>query len=123
MEYKGKRYASYCGTEYPTIYINQLENKILDKVGSAMCYGISEVDGFNTYDWNKDESRLSRKVEINGREVEVPSLCISEIEYILAHLKLLKCNILDVKNDFPHIIVGVDLEGVEFSDGEERYQQ
>lgn len=122
VEYKGKKFASYCGEDYPTSYIRKLENDIIDKISCAMIFGLEEIEGdFNTYRWNKNESRLSKMVSINGREVEVPSLCISEMEYILAHLRLHKVNILDVKGDFPHIIVGLDLGGVELKDGEERY--
>ena len=84
-----------------------------------MPYGIEEdLEGMGGYIWKKEESRLSRVVTINGREIEIPSLCNSEIEFICARLSSYNCNIIDVANDFPHIIVGVDLEGVGFGEKE-----
>ena len=117
VEYKGKKFASYCGNDYPTIYMDKLYNKIVDRLSSALPYGLEEENGvLNSYIWKKDESRLSRVAEICGKEVEVPSLCISEIEYLHNRLKLCSCNILDVKGDYPHIIVGINLEGVDLYD-------
>lgn len=119
VDIKGKKYASYCGSDYPTFYLNKLLEKIVDRITSAMPYGIEEdLEGMGGYVWKKDESRLSRVVTINGREIEIPSLCNSEIEFICARLSSYNCNIIDVANDFPHIIVGVDLEGVGFGEKE-----
>ena len=119
VDIKGKKYASYCGSDYPTFYLNKLVEKIVDRITSAMPYGIEEdLEGMGGYIWKKEESRLSRVVTINGREIEIPSLCNSEIEFICARLSSYNCNIIDVANDFPHIIVGVDLEGVGFGEKE-----
>lgn len=119
IEIRGKKYASYCGSDYPTVYLAKLIDKIVDRITSAMPYGIEEdLEGMGGYIWKKDESRLSRIVNINGREVEVPALCNSEIEYICARFAPYNCNIIEVANDFPHIIVGVDLEGVGFGEKE-----
>ena len=119
IEVRGKKFASYCGVEYPTVYLEKLINKIVNRISSAMPFGVDEdLDGIGGYVWNKEESRLSRIVTINGREVEVPALCNSEIEYICARLRPYNCNIIDVVNDFSHIIVGVDLEGVGFGERE-----
>ena len=119
IEIKGKKYASYCGSDYPTVHLAKLIDKIVDRITSAMPYGIEEdLEGMGGYIWNKEESRLSRIVNINGREVEIPALCNSEIEYICARFRPYNCNIIDVANDFPHIIVGVDLEGVGFGEKE-----
>lgn len=119
IEIKGKKYASYCGSNYPTVNFNKLIDKIVDRISSAMPYGIEEdLEGMGGYSWNREESRLSRMVNINGREVEVPALCNSEIEVICAKFKPYNCNVIEVANDFPHIIVGVDLEGVGFGEKE-----
>lgn len=116
---RGKKFASYCGSDFPKIYVDKLVNKIIDRISSAMPYGVEEdLDGIGGYIWNKSESRLSRVVAIHGREVEVPALCNSEIEYICAKFAPYNCNIIDVKDDFSHIIVGVDLEGVGYGDKE-----
>lgn len=117
IEVKGKKFASYCGSGYPTVYLEKLISRIVYRISSAMPFGADEdIDTMGGHVWNREESKLSRIVTINGREVEVPSLCNSEIEYICARLKPYNCNILDVVNDFSHIIVGVDLEGVGFSE-------
>lgn len=119
IEIRGKKYASYCGSDYPTVYLAKLIDKIVDRITSAMPYGIEEdLEGMGGYIWKKEESRLSRIVNINGREVEVPALCNSEIEFICAKFAPYNCNIIEVTNDFSHIIVGVDLEGVGFGEKE-----
>ena len=116
---RGKKFASYCGQDFPKIYVDKLMQKIINKISSAMPYGVEEdIDGVGGYIWNKAESRLSRVVAINGREVEIPALCNSEIEYIYAKFAPYHCNIIDVTDDFSHIIVGVDLEGVGYSERE-----
>lgn len=124
VEYKGKRYASYCGVNYPTSYQDKLINTIVSKLSSALNYGVVEDDfDNNTVTWDKEESRLSKIVTIGGKEVEIPSLCVSELEYICTRLKLYNCNVVEVFGDFPHLIVGIDLEGVEVNEGDYPYRR
>lgn len=119
VEIKGKKFASYCGDAYPSNYVDNLIRVIADRISSAQPYGIVEdEETMGGYRWNKEESRLSRFVTINGKEVEIPSLCNSEIEYICAVLANYNCNIVEVTDDFAHIIVGIDLAGMGFGEQE-----
>lgn len=119
IEIKGKKYASYCGSNYPTIHRQNLVNEIVNRISCAQPYGaIEDLDRMGGYIWNREESRLSRFVTIHGKEVEVPALCNSEIEYICALFANYHCNIIEVNGDFPHIIVGIDLEGMGFGEQE-----
>lgn len=114
IEVKGKKFASYTGSNYPTSYMDTLERKITDKLIIAQPYGVTLDTDSNKYIINPSEAVLSRKVQFNGVEVEVPSLCVSQLNYIYAYFRVYKCNVVDVENDFPRLVVGIDLEGLHY---------
>lgn len=114
IEVKGKKFASYTGGSFPTTFMNSLERKITDKILIAQPFGVTLDMDTNKYVINPSEAILSRKVQFNGVEVEVPSLCVSQLNYIYAYFRLYNCNVVDVENDFPRLIVGIDLEGLHY---------
>lgn len=114
IEVKGKKFASYTGSNFPTTFMSSLERKITDKILIAQPFGVTLDVDTNKYMINPSEAILSRKVQFNGVEVEVPSLCVSQLNYIYAYFRLYNCNVVDVENDFPRLIVGIDLEGLHY---------
>lgn len=112
IQVRGKKYASYCGLDYPTTFLDGLIKKITDKILIAQPYGVELDSDLNNYTIDPSEAVLSRKVQINGSTVEVPSLCISQLNYIYAYFRNYNCNVIDVTDDFPRLVVGIDLEGI-----------
>lgn len=112
IQVRGKRYASYTGLDYPTTYLETLIKRITDKILIAQPYGVELDVDLNNYTIDPTEAVLSRKVQINGSTVEVPSLCISQLNYIYAYFRNYNCNVIDVTDDFPRLVVGIDLEGI-----------
>ena len=114
IEVRGKKFASYTGANFPTTFMNSLERKITDKILIAQPFGVTLDADTNKYFINPNEAILSRKIQFNGVDVEVPSLCVSQLNYLYAYFRLYNCNVVDVENDFPRLIVGIDLEGLHY---------
>lgn len=112
IQVKGKKFASYCGLDYPTTFLDGLIKRITEKILIAQPYGVELDSDLNNYIIDPSEAILSRKIQINGSTVEVPSLCISQLNYIYAYFRNYNCNVIDVTDDFPRLVVGIDLEGI-----------
>lgn len=112
LEIKGRRFASYTGIDYPATYLDQFLKRVIDKILVAQPFGVCLDNDLNTYYIDNEEATLKRTITIGSAKVEVPSLCVSQLNYIYAYLRFYDCNIIDVENDYPKLVVGIDLEGL-----------
>lgn len=109
---RGKKFASYCGNNYPVTHREIVVDKIIKRITSCETFGlVDDLNEINSFKLNEEEALLARTVHIHGLEVKVPSLCVSELEYIYAYFISYAPNIVVREDDFGYLIVGTSLEG------------